>query len=609
MSHSWIALISTARFSAFALFTLLALSLTAAPKSAAAQDFANDSSDPFAQSQFLPVDEAFQFDFRQDGKRLILQFTIADGYYLYQHRFSFDQQVPLAQPVDYPAGESHYDEFFGESIIYRQQLTLPLVLANTSAESFTVTYQGCADAGLCYPPTSKTLPLSAVTDSVERAIPDATSQTADAVAINVEQVAANSQEFSTSGLFNELNEQPLLWLLGLFLLAGLGLAFTPCVLPMYPILSTIIMGPQKRLSTRRAFTLSFAYVQGMAVTYSLLGVVVAFAGLRFQAMLQHPLVLIVLAVLFVALALSMLGVYTLQLPGSWQNYLNQISQRQRGGAHRSVFVMGALSGLIASPCTTAPLSGALLFIAQTGDYVVGASVLYALSIGMGIPLILFGTTGGKLLPKAGAWMTIIKRAFGIILLAVAVLFIERLLPLHLADWLWVVFISLSALFLIVSTVRDSDGLAGITLSSLWLVLAAWLLVLWWPQGEHQRLPFISVDSAATIEQQVSSASEDQLVMLDLYADWCVACKEFERYTFSNPQVQNALADAILLQADVTANSADNNAILQRYRVLGLPTILFFRNGELLQGARIAGYLDAQDFLNHLQELEKAQELP
>ncbi|CAB0151788.1 Thiol:disulfide interchange protein DsbD [Pseudidiomarina piscicola] len=598
MWQSWKALIGI-----IALTVVSALSLNT---SAYAQDFSNSSADPFASSEFLPVDQAFEFDFRQQGKQLTVQFDVAQGYYLYQHRFGFDEQVPLAEQVTLPAGESHYDEFFGESTIYRDRVEFTITLANTSAESFTLSYQGCADAGLCYPPTRKTIPLAAVTDSI--AAEDAVASAIAPPTIDVEQVSKNSQQGASQTVFSELNDQPLLWLLGIFLLAGLGLAFTPCVLPMYPILSTIIMGPQQRLSTGRAFTLSFAYVQGMALTYSLLGVVVAFAGLRFQAMLQHPVVLITLAVIFLVLALSMLGVYNLQLPASWQNRLNEISQQQRGGAHRSVFVMGALSGLIASPCTTAPLSGALLFIAQTGDLTIGASVLYALSLGMGIPLILFGTTGGKLLPKAGAWMTIIKRIFGIVLVAMAVFFVERLLPIAIADWLWVVFISLSALFMIVSTLRDSEGVLGVTLSTFWLAIATVLLITWWPQGEHQRLPFTEVTSVSAIEQQLAKAEPNQLVMLDLYADWCVACKEFERYTFSDAEVQQALADAIVLQADVTANSAANNAILQRYQVLGLPTILFFRDGELLSGARVAGFLDANDFLQHVQELDQRQQL-
>ena len=583
-------------------FGLLAGSV--APTSVA-QDFASGSADPFAQDQFLPVDQAFQLDFRQQEQQLTIQFDIADGYYLYQHRFGFSDNVALTEQVTLPAGESHYDEFFGESIIYRDSVSITLQLANSAAQELTLSYQGCADAGLCYPPTSVSIPINAVTSASGAAVASSAPQ----AAIDFEQVTQNSQQ-TTSGLFAQLNEQPLVWVLGIFLIAGIGLAFTPCVLPMYPILSAIIMGSNgEQMPTRRAFSLSFVYVQGMALTYSALGIVVALAGLRFQAMLQHPIILIVLAVLFVLLALSMLGLYTLQLPSKWQNYLNDIQQQQRGGAHRSVFAMGALSGLIASPCTTAPLSGALLFIAQTGDIAVGASVLYALSLGMGIPLILFGVTGGKLLPKAGAWMNVVKRVFGVVLLAVAVLFIERLLPLAVADWLWVVFLSLSGLYLISSTLRDIEGGAAVLLSGVWLALAAWLLVLWWPQGAHEKLPFSQVTSVAEIEQQLAAAEPQQLVMLDLYADWCVACKEFERYTFSDPAVQQALSDALVLQADVTANNATNRALLEEYQVLGLPTILFFQDGELLAQARIAGFLAADDFVEHLEQLEVTQSLP
>lgn len=581
----------------------LTLFLVLANSTSYAQDFNANNDDPFAQNQFLPVDQAFQFDFRQNGKQLELTFDIADGYYLYQHRFQFDPAIPLATQPKLPEGETHYDEFFGESIIYRDRVTLNVTLANIAASNFTLGYQGCADAGLCYPPSTKQIPLRAVTDSA------ATGVTPVPAPIDFEQIAANSQQFTANSLFTELTEQPLVWVLVIFFVAGIGLAFTPCVLPMYPILSTVIMGPNKALKTARAFTLSFAYVQGMAITYSALGIVVALAGLRYQAMLQHPVVLIVLAALFVLLALSMLGFYNLQLPSKWQNYLNEVSQQQRGGAHRSVFIMGVLSGLIASPCTTAPLSGVLLFIAQSGDVAVGASVLYALSLGMGLPLILFGTTGGKLLPKAGAWMNVVKRVFGIVLLAMAVLFVERLLPVATADWLWVVFISMSALYLIITSLRDIDSAMAVVLSGTWLALATWLLFLWWPQGSHTELPFKPVASVAEIEAQLDQANPEQLVMLDLYADWCVACKEFERYTFSNPEVQAALADAVLLQADVTQNNAANNAILQHYQVMGLPTILFFYDGELVPNARVAGFLDAEAFVQHLVEVEAAQNLP
>ncbi len=577
---------------------LFALLLNAAlPAYSQAGDFAA-ADDPFAQQQFLPVNEAFQFDFRQQGNQLILSWDIADGYYLYQHRFSPDPGAELAELPVYPPGEEHVDEFFGESIIYRDEVSITYVLNHAAADqSFTVSYQGCADAGLCYPPTDKTIYLDAVAGD-------------GSAGINVAQVAANSQQSTSNSLLEFLHQQPLWLSLGMFLVLGIGLAFTPCVLPMYPIISAIIMGQQsgtsqrKPLSTRRAFTLSFAYVQGMAITYSLLGVVVALAGLRYQAMLQHPAILITLATLFILLALSMLGAYTLQLPQRVQQYLNDIVQARRGGAHPSVFLMGALSGLIVSPCTTAPLSGVLLFIAQSGDLVIGGAVLYALSVGMGLPLLLFGVTGGKLLPKAGAWMNTVKRLFGVVLLAVALVLVERLLPYVIADWLWIGFIFVSACYLIFSGWRELSTRAAGVFSAIWLTIATILMIQWWPHSAEDRLPFTKVQSVAEIQQQLRlAAQEGRLVMLDLYADWCVACKEFERYTFTDERVQQALGDALLLQADVTGNTPANNAILREYQVLGLPTILFFYQGEELTSARVTGFMEAEAFASHIQQLQ------
>jgi len=582
------------------LSTLLALVwlLTAG---AQAQQFQLQSSDPFQQPEFLPVDEAFAFNFKQDGDQLTLQWTIAPSYYLYQHRFAVKSDVALQAQPQLPEGEPHVDEFFGETVVYRDYVEITYELQQAAPQqTFVISYQGCADAGLCYPPTDKTIALNAVQ--------------ATGTAVSFEQITENSQQSESASIFDAIHEQPLWLSLGLFLVLGIGLAFTPCVLPMYPIISAIIMGSsgpaasatgsttaaRKPLTTLRAFTLSFAYVQGMAVTYSALGIVVALAGLRYQAMLQHPVLLVVLALVFVLLALSMMGVYTITLPSKWQNYLNSISQGQRGGAHSSVFIMGALSGLIASPCTTAPLSGVLLFIAQSGDIVNGGAILYALSIGMGLPLLVFGVTGGKLLPKAGAWMNTVKRLFGVILLAVALVLVERLLPFHVADWLWVLFICASAIYLIVSGWAEMARKPAMVFSSVWLILASGLLYAWWPQPSSAHLPFKQVTSVAAIEAELAAAAANQQwVMLDLYADWCVACKEFERYTFANEQVQQALSDVRLLQADVTANTAENNAILQHYQVLGLPTILFFYAGEEVQGARVTGFLPADEFTEHV----------
>lgn len=581
------------------LLVLLSLWLVLPSIAVAQAQFELGQDDPFAQqNQFLPVDDAFQFDFRQQGDVLTLSWEIADSYYMYQHRFVIKTPVQLKQEPQLPEGEAHFDEFFGETIVYREFVELTYQLSQASPDqAFTISYQGCADAGLCYPPTEKTIYLNAVKGD-------------GSVAIDFQQVTENSQQTTSSTFFDAIIEKPLWLVLLLFVVLGIGLAFTPCVLPMYPIISAIIMGQTgagtsqpKQLSTHRAFTLSLAYVQGMAITYSVLGVVVALAGLRYQAMLQHPAILITLAVVFVLLALSMLGAYTLQLPQRWQNYLNQLSQSQRGGAHRSVFTMGAISGLIASPCTTAPLSGVLLFIAQSGDLTIGAAVLYALSVGMGLPLLAFGVTGGKLLPKAGAWMNTIKRVFGVVLLGVAIVLVERLIPYVVADWLWVIFIAASAAYLIQADVRELSRKVAARFVAIWIIIGGVLLYSWWPQSHHT-LPFVQVSSVAEIQQQLATAARnDQVVMLDLYADWCVACKEFERDTFSAEQVANATADVVLLQADVTANTASNNAILSEYQVLGLPTILFFKAEQEINRSRVTGFMSAENFAEHIEELK------
>lgn len=574
---------------------LVAFIMLLQPAQAVQSQFELPQNDVFAQqNQFLPVDEAFQFDFQQQGAELTLKWDIADSYYMYQHRFEVKSAVKLAEQPQLPPGEAHFDEFFGETTVYRDSVQITYTLHSaTPDQEFVISYQGCADAGLCYPPTEKTVYLTAV-------------QGEGGNAIDFEQVAENSQQ-NTSSFFDTISEKPLWLVLMMFVVLGIGLAFTPCVLPMYPIISAIIMGQTnnatKQLSTRRAFTLSLAYVQGMAVTYSLLGIVVALAGLRYQAMLQHPAILITLAVIFVVLSLSMFGAYTLQLPQRWQNYFNQLSQSQRGGAHSSVFVMGAVSGLIASPCTTAPLSGVLLFIAQSGDITVGGAVLYALSVGMGLPLLVFGVTGGKLLPKAGAWMNTIKRLFGVVLLGVALVLVERLIPYVIADWLWVIFIAASVAYLAVSDLRELSTKAAARFTTVWIALGVALIISWWPQ-QHHSLAFTPVKTVAEIEQALQrAAANDQVVMLDLYADWCVACKDFERKTFADDAVQAVTADMLLLQADVTENSPANNAILQRFQVLGLPSIVFFAEQQEINRSRVTGFMPPETFAEHIKALK------
>ncbi|MEP0063755.1 protein-disulfide reductase DsbD, partial [Paraglaciecola sp.] len=378
------------------------------------------SADPLAdlfadEPEFLKVDEAFQFDFEQRSGQLILKWKIADDYYLYKKQFKTAlKQTELGEP-EFPEAMQVEDEFFGLSDVFRGELEVqyPIIFAAKDGV-VKIRYQGCADAGLCYPPVTKEVFLESVTASEPNLSAVDASKNNSATPVV-------SEQFELASLLS--SEQSLLWTLLIFLGLGVGLAFTPCVFPMYPILSGIVIGQGTSMSTSRAFSLSFVYVQGMALTYSLLGLLVASAGVQFQASLQHPAILITLIVIFILLAIVMFGAYELQLPSAWQEKLNAMSNKQTSGSYLGVLVMGAISGLVASPCTTAPLTGILLFIAQSGDLVLGFSALYVLSLGMGIPLILFGVTGGKLLPKAGHWMNIVKVAFGFMMLAVAIMFV------------------------------------------------------------------------------------------------------------------------------------------------------------------------------------------
>jgi len=341
--------------------------------------------------KFVPADSAFTFDFQQNEHDLTLNWQIKEGYYLYRQQISVTPAQAEIAPLQLPKGESHKDEFFGTSEIYRQRLSLPVTVRSANkAATLTVTWQGCAAAGFCYPPETKVVPISEV-QPLAQSVPDQPAPVS----------AAPALPFSA------------LWAL----LIGIGIAFTPCVLPMYPLISGIVLGGKARLSTGRALLLTVLYVQGMALTYTALGLVVAAAGLQFQAALQHPYVLVGLSVIFTLLALSMFGLFTLQLPSSVQTRLSLMSNRQQGGSPGGVFAMGAIAGLICSPCTTAPLSAILLYIAQSGNLWLGGGTLYLYALGMGIPLILVTLFGNRLLPKSGPWMEQVKIAFGFAILA------------------------------------------------------------------------------------------------------------------------------------------------------------------------------------------------
>lgn len=538
-------------------------------------------------SNFVPADQAFAFDFQQNQHDVNLTWQVKDGYYLYRKQVQVTPANASIAPLQLPNGEWHNDEFYGKSEIYRHSLTVPVTLTQANAgATLTVTYQGCADAGFCYPPETKTVPLSAVAQAAQTPPPLPSGERAGV-----------RGETSTDLPFSAL------WAL----LIGIGIAFTPCVLPMYPLISGIVLGGKQRLSTARALLLAFIYVQGMALTYTALGLVVAAAGMQFQAALQHPYVLIGLSAVFILLALSMFGAFSLQLPSSLQTRLTLMSNRQQGGSMGGVFAMGTIAGLICSPCTTAPLSAILLYIAQSGNLWLGGGTLYLYALGMGLPLILVTVFGNRLLPKSGPWMAHVKTAFGFVILALPVFLLERIIGdvwgLRLWSMLGVAFFGW-AFITSLGLQKPWQRIGQILLLAAALIsvrpLQDWAFGTTVAQSQSH-LNFTRISNVETLNAALAS-TQGKPVMLDLYADWCVACKEFEKYTFSDPQVQQALQNTVLLQADVTANSAEDVALLKHLQVLGLPTILFFdENGNEQPALRVTGFKDAAAFRAHLRD--------
>jgi thiol:disulfide interchange protein DsbD len=592
------------------LFWLILTSIFWQVPSVQAQDsiFDTSSSSLFSNDdEFLTADEAFEFNFYQNNDQLEVTFKIAEGYYLYRHQFKFSVENAEIIPVELPIGEDHEDEFFGVQQIFTEQLSFVIKLKKVDSNaSIKIRYQGCAAKGLCFPPKKQIIELSKLSTKQIAAPTNVLAAINDSPQIDEETQSEQHQ-------LADMLKGDSIWLTLLaFFVGGLLLSFTPCVFPMYPILTGIIVGQGDKLSTAKAFRLSFAYVQGMAITYTLLGIVVALAGAQFQAMFQHPAVLVALSILFIFLALSMFGTFNLALPSSWQNKLNNISNSQKGGSYFGVVVMGAISGLVASPCTTAPLTGALLYISQSGDIWLGASALYALSLGMGLPLLVLGSSGGKLLPKAGTWMTVIKNVFGLLLLAVPIFLMERFLPEVVTQSLWAVLVLASAgYFYTVNQQTQNNfwfGFRSIVIFVMIFFGASQVNQLINPTlktattEDSAQQHFVKVKTVAELAQAVEKAnSKGKTVMVDLYADWCIACKEFEKYTFNEPQVQQALKNTVLIQIDMSDFDSPNNAeFAKKYQVLGLPSILFFdKNSKELTQQRVTGFMGAEQFTQHL----------
>jgi len=605
----------------------------------------------------LTAEEAFQFDAEVTAPdRLHLSWRIAPETYLYEEKFELaleDADGVRLGAYALPQAEVKSDTVrpdgsIGDVAIYHGDIgvDVPLLRADAAPTDVVLVakFQGCAERGICYPPVTErvTLALPAAAQTVALT-GDSGPAPAAASAQDAATDAARTQASPTpetyggqpaAGRVSEqdqiaarLAETGVFGAVAIFFGLGLLLAFTPCVFPMIPILSGIIAGQGKDITTRKAFSLSLAYVLAMALTYAIVGVIAGLFGANLQATFQNPWVLSVFAAVFVALAMSMFGFYDLQLPSSLQTKLTEISNKQQGGTLAGAAIMGALSALIVGPCVAPPLMGALIFIGQTGDAVLGFFALLGLGLGMGAPLLAIGTSAGKLLPRAGAWMDAVKAVFGVLLLAVAILLVERILPAAVAMILWGLLLIASGVYMGALTTLGSDargwsklwkalGLALLVYGVLMLVGAAaggrdtiqplrGLVPAAGSGGAAAHAEFKRIKTVADLDREVAAASAaGKPVMLDFYADWCVSCKEMERYTFPDPGVIAEMERFVLLQADVTDNDAEDKALMQeRFGLPGPPAMLFFdTDGNELRGYRLVGFVPAEEFAAHLREV-------
>ena len=616
--------------------------LFAAPASMAASGadvdaVVNQSRASRSGDDFLPPEKAFLFNASAAGPdRVRLAWVIAPGYYLYRDRIKISGATGGGSlgAAQFPPGQVKSDEYFGKQVVYHDELVVMLPVTRAAGGELTlplsVSYQGCAEAGLCYPPVTRSVslvlpgtPASGVAPGGSSASLGTGSPLARSAAPGASAGGAYVSE--QDRLAALLRSGSLAAVLLQFFVGGLLLAFTPCVLPMVPILSGLIVGQGKRVTTARAFLLSLTYVLGMAITYTITGAVFAAAGRQVQAVFQQPWIIVLFAALFVAMALSMFGAFTLQMPGFIQTRIAQLSNRQRGGSFGGVAVMGMLSALIVTTCVGPVLVAALIVIGQTGDVLRGAAALFAMSLGMGVPLLIVGSSAGRWMPRAGAWMDSVKRLFGALMLALAAWMLARIVPARWTLLLYAVPAIAAAVvlwgFVPVTrarrALRDQSDDGGAS-PALWLarggalvagLYALLLLVgagrgaedplqpLARPQALSDEPAFISVATLADLSREVSAATAaHQAVMLDFYADWCTSCKEMQRFTFTDPGVRDALRSVRLLRADVTANTADDQALLHQFQIYGPPTIAIYdAQGHEHQEYRVVGYMKAAEF--------------
>jgi thioredoxin:protein disulfide reductase len=589
------------------------------------------------EDEFLKPEDAFILDIETTDKgKIIATWNIEKGYYLFKDKFKFETipaDASLIGAINFPKAKQKSDEYLGDYEVYENQVSIQVPLQAEPEQiksiiakkmDLKIQYQGCAESGICYPLQKKIIPIDSSRIQFNNA--NTTEPLASTSSKN-NPIQLSEQDALANYLSKGNNILILLTFFGL----GLALAFTPCVFPMIPILSGIIAGQSEEVNARKAFMISVVYVLAMAVTYTIIGVFAGLSGENIQIWFQNPWVLSAFALVFVLLALSMFGFYELQLPSSLQSKIAEISNKQKGGNYTGVIIMGFLSALIVGPCVAPPLMGALIYISQTGDPFLGGAALFFMSLGMGLPLIIVGTSAGKFLPRAGVWMDAVKAAFGVMMLAVAIWMLERILPGVVSMWLWAILLIFSAVYIgALTPIHDNTTGWERFWKSLGIVMLIYGTILIFAasagytdvmqplkgltsvskattSGENsQHLNFKKVVSPDQLNKELRQAKQDgKNVLLDYYADWCISCIELEKYTFTDPEVIKQLDGFILLQADVTKDNEDSNQLLKQYQLIGPPAIMFFKpSGQEIKHFRLVGYKNATQFIEHIKRFKE-----
>ena len=562
-------------------------------------------------NDLLPANEAFQLSTSTDGQgHLLLDFVVADSYHLYKDKIKVKLKTGSAEigSLILPGAVQTSDPVFGDVEVYKTPFQAKLPLASIQpGTQIEISYQGCsATSGICYPPEKKLIDISAADIGSGANITASTS--------------TNETQLSETDQITQTLQNNSLWIvIGTFFVFGLLLSLTPCVFPMIPILSSIIAGQGENITTRKAFIMSLVYVLAMSLTYTIAGVLAGLFGENLQVMFQNPWIITSFALIFVALAFSMFGFYELQLPASVQSRITNLSNQQQGGTLTGVAIMGFLSALIVGPCVAPPLAGALIYIGQTGDAFLGGAALFAMSIGMGIPLLLIGVSAGKLLPKAGAWMDNVKAIFGVLMLGVAIWMAERILPGEITLLLWSALLIGSAIYLgALEPIGEKSGWHKFAKSVGLILLTYGLILMIGMSGgskdvlqplkvyqgggsasgsaQTDKLAFKKITNLKQLEAEIATGKP---IMLDFYADWCISCKEMEKFTFSDAKVQAALEGVTLLKADVTANNKDDKELMRAFNIVGPPAIMFFINGEEQKAQRVVGFKKSEEFIENI----------